>query len=366
VLIYFPDTPGQLYQLSQWLPVMERLAEQRTVACVLRFPSAYRAVQESTSLPIALVPGYADLIGFYERGRHKVVVYANHNGLNFQSLTLRTALHVHLGHGESDKRSSFSNQAKAYDRVFVAGEVAAQRFRQNLLEFDERRLVQIGRPPLDFVPASVVPEAPRPTVMYAPTWEGDSRDNNWSSIRQLGVPIVSQLLGLDSVRVLYKPHPRIADSADPDIAAAHAEILRLLAAAPPKNGNLALVGVDSLATLSHVDALVVDVSAIGLDYLFLRPECPIVLTDPRNDEAALGSATPLAAGSDLVDVGNVSKLAALVGSRLASDVRRSSRLEVRTAYFGDLAPGGESTRRFGDEIERLCALRDELLAASSS
>ncbi len=361
VLIHFAESPAQLYQLAQWLPVMEQLADQRAVACVLRSPAAYRAVRGLTSLPTAAVPSYADLMAFYERGQHKVVVYVNHNSLNFQSLTLRTALHVHLGHGESDKRSSFSNQAKAYDRVFVAGEIAAQRFLESLLEFDEGRLVHIGRPPLDFVPASVVPEVPRPTVMYAPTWEGDSRDNDWSSLRRLGLPIMTQLLGLGSVRVLYKPHPRIADSRDRDVAAAHAGILRLLAAAPPKDGHLALA-VDPVATFSQVDALVTDVSAIGLDFLFLRPECPIVLTDAKNDPAALSSVTPLAAAADLVDDGNVSGLGALVASRLATDVRRSDRPAVRKAYFGDLAPGGESTRRFCAEIGRLCDLRDELLS----
>jgi CDP-Glycerol:Poly(glycerophosphate) glycerophosphotransferase len=362
VLIYFAEDPFRLYQLTQWLPVMERLAEQRATACVLRSAQAYPAVRASTSLPVALVPTYADLMAFHQSGKHKVVVYVNHGKLNFQSLTLRTALHVHVGHGDSDKRSSFSNQAKAYDRVFVAGEIAAQRHLDNLLEFEKRRLVQVGRPPLDFVPASVLPTVKRPTVMYAPTWEGESQDNDWSSIRHLGLPIMTQLLGLDSVRVLYKPHPRIASSADPGIAAAHAQILRKIEAARPDAGHLALQGTDLLATFSQVDSLVTDLSAVGLDYLFLRPECPIFLTDIRNDPEVLRTATPLAAGSDVVHAGNVSELGDLVASRLTADARRPDRLAVRTAYFGDLAPGGESTRRFGEEIQRLCAIRDELLA----
>jgi hypothetical protein len=366
VLIYFSEVPRRLYQLTQWIPVMERLAEERPTACVLRSRGAYAALLESTSLPIALVPRYGDLMAFYEPGRHKVVVYVNHARLNFQSLTLRTALHVHVNHGESDKRSSFSNQAKAYDRIFVAGEVAAKRYLDNVLEIDERRLVEVGRPPLDFVPDPVLPAVPTPTVMYAPTWEGESRDNDWSSIRHLGVPIMAQLLGLDSVRVIYKPHPRIISSPDPGIVEAHTGILRLLAASPPDAGHMALVRTSPLATFSHVDALVTDVSAVGLDYLFLRPECPIVLTDTRNDPETLSSTTPLATGSDVVHADNVDQLGTRVASRLAADAQRSDRLAVRTAYFGDLAPGGESTRRFLEEIGRLCAIRDELLAQRSA
>jgi hypothetical protein len=362
VLIYFPERPVRSYQLAQWLPVLERVAQERGAGIVLRSPGTYERVRPTTSLPIALVPTYDDLMAFYEQGPHKVVLYVNHGKLNFQSLTLRTALHVHVNHGESDKRSSFSNQAKAYDRVFVAGEIAARRYLDNVLEFDERRLVQVGRPPLDVVPPPSVPPADVPTVLYAPTWEGESVDNDWSSLRRLGVRIVEQLLGLGTVRVLYKPHPRVALSPDPDVQAAHSGILRLLAAAPPAAGHLALVDADLLGTFAVVDALVTDVSAVGLDFLFLRPESPILLTDSRNEPDALATATPLSAGADIVHGGNVGGVGALVASRLADDAMRAGRLSVRQRYFGDLAPNGESTARFLEEVGRLCKLRDELLS----
>jgi hypothetical protein len=361
VLIYFPEQPPRAYQLGQWLPVMESVAAARPTACVVRSPQVHESLRGATSVPLALLPTYEDLMAFYERGGAKVVVYVNHGQLNFQSLTLRTALHVHVNHGESDKRSSFSNQAKAYDRVFVAGDVAARRYIDNVLEFDERRLVTVGRPPLDFLPAPILPAVGRPTVMYAPTWEGETLDNDWSSVRTLGVPIVEQLLGLTGVRVVYKPHPRIATSPDRRVAAAHARILRLLAAAPPGAGHTALVAGDVLAAFGSVDALVTDLSAVGLDYLFVRPDGPIVLTDINGDPDALVTATPLAAGSDVVDAANVSGLRALITSRLAEDARRPDRLAVRNRYFGDLAPNGESTVRFLAEIDGLCRLRDELL-----
>jgi hypothetical protein len=362
VLFYFPDTVDRLYQLSPWLPVLEAVATTRPTAGVVRAFDVHAALRPATSLPLALLGRYEDLMAFYERGRAKVIVYVNHAQLNFQSLTLRTALHVHVNHGESDKRSNFSNQAKAYDRVFVAGELAARRYLDNVLEFEERRLVPVGRPTLDVLPPPVVPAA-GPTVLYAPTWEGESRDNDWSSLRTLGVPIVEQLLGAD-VRVLYKPHPRVAVSPDPRVAGAHRSILRMLASAPPERGHAALLDGDVLATFGVVDALVTDISAVGPDYLFVRPERPIVLTDVRSDPEALLRATPLSAGADVVDRGTVAGLGRLVTSRLATDARRSDRLAVRRAYFGDLAPDGESTSRFLTEIEGLCRRRDELLAAT--
>ena len=121
VLVYFPEPPLRLYQLAQWLPVLERLAEERATACVVRSAGAHPQLREATSLPLAVLPSYSDLMTFYDRGRPKVLLYVNHGQLNFQSLTLQTALHVQISHGESDKRSSVSNQAKAYDRVFGSG-----------------------------------------------------------------------------------------------------------------------------------------------------------------------------------------------------------------------------------------------------
>jgi hypothetical protein len=365
VVVYFPETLARGYQLTQWLPVMEAVARERPVACVLRSPDTYAALSASTSLPLALLRRYEDVMAYYERGRSKVVLYVNHGQLNFQSLTHRTALHVHLNHGESDKRSSFSNQAKAYDRVFVAGEIAERRYLDNLLEFEPRRLVRVGRPPLDFAPGPALPPGPAPTVLYAPTWEGESADNDWSSVRRLGVPVVEQLLRLGTVRVLYKPHPRIAVSDDPEVRLAHRTIVRLLASTSPGDGlagHAALDGVDVLAALASADVLVTDVSAVALDHLFLRPDRPIVLTDVRGDAQVLQAATPLAAGSDVVHAGNVAGLGALVTEQLDTDPRRADRLAVRKAYFGDLAADGESTARFAAEVRRLCDLRDQLVA----
>jgi hypothetical protein len=363
VLVYFPETVGRVYQVTPWLPVMEKLAAERSVACVVRAPDTRAALSATTSLPLALLPTYEDLMAFYDGGRHKVVVYVNHGQLNFQSLTLRTALHVHVNHGESDKRSNFSNQAKAYDRVFVAGEVAARRYLDNVLEFEHRRLVRVGRPPLDFAPAAVLPPSPLPTVLYAPTWEGESSDNDWSSLRSLGVSVVDQLLRLGAVRVLYKPHPRVATSDDAGVRVAHRSILRLLATAPPGLGHTALDGSDALEALASADVLVTDISAVGPDYLFLHPNRPIVLTDVRGDAEALRAATPLADGTDVVHAGNLADIGLLVTSQLAADPRRANRLAVREAYFGDLGPDGESTARFVSEIQGLCDLRDELLGA---
>ena len=68
----------------------------------------------------------ADLLALYD-GWATWSIYVNNGVTNFQSLSAWTMLHVHVNHGESDKVCMVTNQAKAYDRVFVAGEAAEQR-----------------------------------------------------------------------------------------------------------------------------------------------------------------------------------------------------------------------------------------------
>ena len=368
VVLYFAELPARLYQVAQWLPPMERLAAERPVAIVVRKVRTYDALAERTSLPLVYVPSYAELMTGYARLDPKVVLYVNHGMQNFQSLTLRTALHVHVNHGESDKLSSFSNQAKAYDRVVVAGELAARRYLDQVLEFDERRLVQVGRPQLDLLPAPVLPPSPRRTVLYAPTWQGESEDNNWGSVDVLGEEIVRQLLSVPGVRVVYKPHPRVPGSLVPHIAQGHAAILGQLAAAaaadPAAGHGLIDAEADILGVYLGVDALVTDVSSVALDFLYLRGTCPMFLTDRRADPVRLAAATPLARAADVVDAATVRDLGALVTRRLEADLRLSSRMEVRSLYFGALVPG-ESTVRFLAAIGELCAARDRLLPAPS-
>ncbi len=187
VLAYFADDETRAYQLLQWLPVLETLDATHRVGVVTRDAASAALIAERTDLPVALAPTFPELTELYARVDADVVLYCNNSMLNFQSLIDAGKLHVHVNHGESDKQSMASNNAKAYDRVFVAGEAAVQRYRAELMEFDESRLVRVGRPQLDLQPVPALPSTRRSTVLYAPTWEGDADYNNFSSLDTLGL-----------------------------------------------------------------------------------------------------------------------------------------------------------------------------------
>lgn len=355
VIAYFGDDPQRVYQVVQWLPTLEVLDAVSSVALVLRREDTAAVLRERTSLPVLVAEELNDLRELYTHLDAKVALYVNNSGRNFDSLVEAHTLHVHVNHGESDKQSMTSNNAKAYDRVFVAGEAAVQRLTSTLLEYDASRLVRVGRPQLDLRRPQVLAPDERRTLLYAPTFEGDADYNNYTSLDVLGVEVVRQLLAVPGARVVYKPHPRVETSTTPGVRAAHEEVRRL--------ATVDATGTDILALMPDCDAMVTDVSSVGLDWLYLRTDCPLFLADRYDDPERLRVDAPVSRVADVVDSANVGDLATLVEQRLAHDELLLQRRAMRHHYFDDFRVG-ESTVRFVDAVRELCAHRDELLHRS--
>ncbi len=367
VIAYFADDPTRTYQLVQWLDVLEILDAQHRVVVVVRDPASAAVLERRTSLPVLTAVSLTDLTELYDELDAKVVLYCNNSMLNFQSLLSNRHLHVHINHGESDKQSMASNNAKAYDRVFVAGEAAVQRHLAALLEFDTGRLVRVGRPQLDLRPPALLAPTDRRTVLYAPTWEGDADYNDYTSVSGLGVEIVRAVLAVPDVRLVYKPHPQIVTSRTPAVRAAHLEILEVVARAAhddPSSGHVTVTAGDILAVIPDCDAMVTDVSSVGLDWLYLRNEKPLLLTDPQGDAERLRQDVPVSRCADVIDAATLDGLSALVASRLDHDEHQLARVAMRHHYFDDLRVG-ESTERFLEAVSELVTLRDRLLGVAS-
>lgn len=371
VLAYFADDPTRVYQLAQWLPVLEILDQREPVALVLRQEESAAILRQRTHLPIVVAATFPELTDLYASlDDAAVVLYCNNSQLNFQSLLDHRKLHVHINHGESDKQSMASNNAKAYDRVFVAGEAAVQRYLGTLLEFDAARLVRIGRPQLDLHPTAVLPPMPqRRTVLYAPTWEGDADYNNYTSVDTLGASIIRAALALPDVRVVYKPHPKVVTSQTPRIRQAHRQIVALLADAvvdDPAAGHAAVLAGDILAVMPRCDAMITDVSSVGLDWLYLCTDKPLFVADRHRDADRLRAEVPVSRCADVLDVvddRDVDHLALLLAARLEHDEHHLARVAMRHHYFDDLQVG-DSTARFLEAVGELVDLRHRLVGRS--
>lgn len=359
VVVYFGDTAEKTYQLTQWLPVLERLNEDHRVLLVFRKLGALREIKGSTTLPLVFVRRFEDLATLYFENNYKLAIYVNNGVTNFQSLSYAPMVHVHVNHGESDKVSMVSNQAKAYDRTLIAGQAALERHRAALLDFDESKLIAVGRPQLDIARERELVPSTRRTLMYAPTWEGENDENNYTSIDRYGVDVVRAMLAVPNARVIYKPHPRVEESADETIADADAQIRELISAAGEPHA-VKMQG-DILAMFADVDLLVTDISSVGLDFLYLQPDRPLILTDRRTDPATLHADAPISRSTAVIDENSRQQIGDLIRAQLDSDEHTDARARMRSFYFGD-GEVGTSTTAFLSTITQLIIEREQKLA----
>jgi hypothetical protein len=357
VAVYFPDELAKSYQLTQWLPILEHHPSDLSFGLVVRRIDIYRELVKLTKLPVAYLPNFSDLMEFYRVSPIKAVMYVNNGMGNFQSLSVADLAHVHVNHGESDKICMVSNQVKAYDRVFVAGEAAVRRHRAALSEFNENVLVKVGRPQLDENPDTSIPESSRRTILYAPTWEGEDEENNYTSMEFMGPKIVEASLAQPDVRLIYKPHPRIADAENSAIRKHHNEIIRLIKRANAKDsdaGHEVRDAGDILAIFPRVDLLISDISSIALDFLYLRTEAPIILTDRRNNIEQLRIDSPLSVAASVLTSENIADATSVIGDVFSTDNFFKARKVLRDFYF-DNVRAGESAPRFFKALHQVIA-----------
>lgn len=359
--VYFGDGADKIYQLTQWLPVLEELHAKEEVLLVFRTLSAFKAAAKFTQLPKIFVRRFTDLMDIYDDNDLKLIIYVNNSRSNFQSLDHPRLVHVHVNHGESDKLSMVSNKAKAYDKVFVAGPAAIERHQAMLVDFDLEKLVVTGRPQLDIDFKLELDPSEKLDVMYAPTWEGENEDNNYTSIDNYGELIIDALLSNSDVRIIYKPHPRVEASKTQSIAKSHATIMGKIAEANAAGGDHVISEQGNiLAMFESIDALITDISSVGLDYLYLHPSKPIVITDRRTNRENLYRDAPISKACHVIDKKSLKKVSELLQDALQNDSNASQREIMRRFYFGNLTRG-ESTKEFQLVVTQLIEERQNKL-----
>ncbi len=360
VAAFFADPPSKIYQIAQWIPVFEKAPEHLRPMIITRHAATTEELQKITSLLVVHARTYDLLMQLLELSKFKALIYVNNSYQNFQTLAYQQAAHIHVNHGESDKISMVSNQSKAYDKVFVAGAAAKDRYLAAVAWIDEKKLIPVGRPQLDLDTQAILESSALRTITYAPTWEGEDEANNYTSMDCYGVSIIDAAVAQTGCRVVYKPHPRILDSKDPLINSAHKYIMAKLSRGPHE---IHLTG-DVLSVLKDTDLLISDISSVTLDYLYLKPSGAIFLSDRRNNRVELELESPVAKAAYIIDTSTINELSRTITKVLASDELFDRRQEVCRYYFGGIA-AGESTASFYRELERTIAEHDEAIAKLS-
>lgn len=345
VAVYFADGPVNLYQMRQWYKPLATLAETWPVVILSRTAGGTRKLLDESPVPVAYVRKVVDLERTIAEQDIRVVLYVNQNSRNFQMMRYGRRWHVFINHGESDKMYMTTNQFKAYDYSFVAGQAAVERLRKVLWDYDfDKRAVMIGRPQADHY-SGVLPYTPdaRTVVLYAPTWEGDRAAAAYGSIATHGVSLVTALLASPRHRVIYRPHPR-SGVVDHEYGVANRQIIAAITAANARDASAQHIvdtGPELGWQLSAADVAIVDISAMVYDRLASGK--PLMVTRPANPLAAIDTSGYLSA-CEWLGAGDTAGIVAALDQLIGDDSAEERLRGWVEQYFGDPTPGAPTAR----------------------
>jgi len=343
--LYFADTKANLYQARQWYEPLRQLARAVPLVIIAKNPTTAISLREECDLPVFYAKTIGEVEAMLETQQIDAVFYVNQNVLNFQMIRFNQPAHIFISHGESEKSYMWSNQLKAYDYVFSAGQAARDRLDKNITRFDATaRTRLIGRPQIDVEYASPVQmNRELPTVLYAPTWEGDRPSMTYGSVATHGPGIVASLIAHGGYNLIFRPHPRSGFS-DPVYRQALVSIKNQITAA--NEVSRAIYYYDTSQhwgwQWSQADICISDISAAAYD--FMATGKPLMITKPVSSEAMVDD-SPALLRLPSIAVDESIDAPSRISELLAHN--DESHADLVDYYYGDTSPGA-SMKRFID------------------
>ena len=329
---YAPTRSGQL---AMWLPYLERL--DRPFVIVLRNPATFSEITAITTRPVLVRRYRSELDALIVPGV-KTAFYVNTSPRNADMLQFLELHQIQLNHGDSDKATSYRRLFREYDKNFVAGQAAIDRFASHGVKVPRDAFEIVGRPQAEGIVIADRPigERPNPVVLYAPTWFGYLSDSHYSSL-PIGHEIVSALLARNC-SVIFRPHPWSRRS--PEFARQIDGIDDLLRrdreanARPHVFGSTAQVDYSLNDCFNAADALVSDVSSVVSDFLYSEKPFAVTAMQPGAGEADVVAELPLAAGGYVLGMAAPGDDAVL-DDLLEVDPKAALRKKLKSYYLGD-------------------------------
>jgi len=357
VVIYFAGNKKQLYQIEQWLNVFREFNKQKKVAFIFKNRRVFEYYYEKEDFEFNLyfINTLKKLVNFFNESSIRQIFYVNNSFRNFHSLINNKAVHIHINHGESEKISTFSNQVKAYDYVYIVGDAAYNKYMLNLVNIDKNKFIKVGRPQIEYIEPVEIETYGKKVVLYAPTWEGGFEDMNYSSIMKYGEKIVETLIE-EGYFILYKPHPFVG-SRDREYKRINEKIISRLenykyAAVFPK-GNI-------LNLYPKVDLAIFDNSATIIDFLIF--DRPFLLTEMFDDSSTRGIIPVIKYAGENLNDENIDNLKNIINNNLEKDEFKDMRNKIKKYYLGDFDYfNKESTKTFINTSLELLEKQKELL-----
>ena len=363
VVVYFSGNMGHIYQIHQWIKPLEALNESEKVLIIVRNVEVYEWLQSHTQFNVAYVKTMTTLLKLYEDNNFKCILYVNNSSTNFQSLSNNTALHIHINHGESEKTSTFSNRAKAYDFVFIVADAAYEKYRKNLININMDKFIKVGRPQIDFmepikpIENSMTDKTHKKVILYAPTWEGTHLSMDYTSLPSYGLDFVNKILEHQDYFLIYRPHPNTG-SRDPLTQQADKKIREIVTHSDHAQ-VMDKVNINNVFELT--DIAIFDNSAVTVDFLAFGK--PMILTDFFYRQQGQAAGKPkIVEACVLINDSNKKDIMDLIEQGLTQDPKASQRKAIKNYFLGNY-PRGKSTEIFIEKIKDMISLSNNLVSS---
>jgi hypothetical protein len=143
IVIYFDGLVDQANQFNLWIDRLNMINKNYHILIVVRKSEMYEYLVSNLSLNVHYYRFFKDLMHLYSECNAKLILYLNHEINNFQSFIYKNGLHILLHHGYDKGEIAYTNQAKAYDFIFVQSMNEYNNYLKFLINFNEKKLILI-------------------------------------------------------------------------------------------------------------------------------------------------------------------------------------------------------------------------------
>jgi CDP-glycerol glycerophosphotransferase (TagB/SpsB family) len=355
VVVYFAGTMGNIYQIEQWIKPLEQLEKIEKILIVTRDIHTSEWIKTNTQFQTFYAKTMSNLLKLYDSNHFRCILYVNNSCLNFQSLSNNRALHVHINHGESEKTSTFSNRAKAYDFVFIVSDAAYKKYANNLININMKKFIKIGRPQIDFIEPIESPTTGKKIILYAPTWEATHLSMNYTSLPDYGLDFVKAILAHNDYYLIYRPHPNTG-SRDELTKETNQQIKQLV---NQSDSGIVMTQENINSVFELTDLAIFDNSAVTIDFLVFNK--PMIITDFFHRQEEQVAAKPeIIKACQIIGDSNKKDILSLIKQGLSQDPKATPRKKIKQYFLGDYTRG-TSTKIFVKEIQKLIKLTNKLI-----
>lgn len=261
-----------VFHIKMWLPYLKLLnmkfyimvREKKHVKKLLTFV-------EDTPIVVASSLGSIEK---YLPDSVQMAFYANNGMKNTHLVRFNHLLHIQLLHGDSEKPPSFNPISKMYDKLFVSGQRAIDRYEENGVVIPKGSFEIVGRPQISNIKLNANLDKDIHTVLFAPTWVGFHEDTKFSSLFYIYDVIKYLIESKFKVKIILRLHP-LTDRSNEKTSKYLKKIENLLNNS--KNIHILYSEREIIDDFNDSNCLITDVSSVPIDYLY--SEKPIIHID---------------------------------------------------------------------------------------